>query len=220
MISKPRKFWLSSTRAIRNLWGRLRLRNRNVTIISNDCWGGRMCKFYKLPFHSPFVGLFIYGPDYVRLLETPEVLDEPLRFFPLEQSRYLDHLKSVNQLSHPVAYLGPENLEIHFLHFENEEVAREKWNRRVKRIDWNNAIVKFSERDVCDDDLIRRFDRLPYGEKVCFTTHPVEGAASAVALPDFKGDDRVSLCWNVSNLSWSFVRHANRLLKKNKNTAK
>ena len=55
MLSKNKKAWLSSTRAIRNLWGRIRLRNRNVSIISNDCWGGRMCKFYKLPFHSPFV---------------------------------------------------------------------------------------------------------------------------------------------------------------------
>lgn len=212
MLSKRKKAWLSSTRAFRNLWGRMRLRNRRVTIISNDCWGGRMCKFYKLPFHSPFVGLFVVGPDYVKLLENPEVLKNDLEFFPIEQSKWIDYLKSVGQTSHPVAHLTPE-IEIHFLHFPDEPTARSKWERRVRRIDWQNAIVKFSQRDICDDDLICRFDRLPYAEKVCFTTHPVEGAACAVPLPDFAGEDHVSLCWNVSNLSWSFVRHANALLR-------
>lgn len=213
MLSKRKKAWLSSTRALRNMWGRLRLRNRNVTIISNDCWGGRMCKFYKLPFHSPFVGLFVVGPDYVRLLENPSLLQNDLEFFPLEQSRWIDYLRSVGQTSHPVARLAPD-VEIHFLHFPDEATARSKWERRVKRIDWSNAIVKFSQRDVCDDDLIRRFDRLPFEHKVCFTTHPVEGAASAVYLPDYKDDPVVRLCWNVSNLHWSFVSHANRLRRK------
>lgn len=212
MLSKRKKAWLSSTRAIRNLWGRIRLRNRRVSIISNDCWGGRMCKFYRLPFHSPFVGLFIVGPDYVKLLENRHLLDLEPQFFPIGQSKWIDYLRSVNQTSHPVARLG-DDVEIHFLHYENEEVARQKWTRRVKRIDWNNALVKFNQRDVCDDDLIRRFDRLPFREKVCFTTHPVPGADCAVVLPEFAGDPCVRLCWNVSNLHWSFVRHANRLKK-------
>lgn len=213
MLSRRKKAWLSSTRAIRNLWGRLRLRNRNVSIISNDCWGGRMCKFYKLVFHSPFVGLFIVGPDYVRILEDPSVLNLPLNFFPIEESKWLEYLKSVSQTSHPVARLGDTDLEVHFLHYENEEVARQKWTRRVKRIDWNNALVKFSCRDICDDDLMRRFDRLPYKTKVCFSPHPVEGADSVVCLPEYEGSPRVSLCWNVSNLHWSFVRHANAIKK-------
>lgn len=213
MLSKRKKAWLSSTRAIRNLWGRLRLRNRAVSIISNDCWGGRMCKFYKLPFNSPFIGLFIVGPDYVRLLENPRVLENELEFFPIEQSRWIDYLKSVGQTSHPVARLAPD-IEIHFLHYEDEATARAKWNRRVKRIDWNNAIVKFNQRDVCDDDLIRPFDRLPFEHKVCFTTHPVPGARCAVMLPDYADDPCVRLCWNVSNLHWSFVRHANALLRR------
>lgn len=215
MISRKKKAWLSSTRAIRNLWGRLRLRNRSVSIISNDCWGGRMSKFYNLEFHSPFVGLFICGPDYVEILERRhEVLGLELKFFPIEQSKYIDYLKRVGQTGHPVAHLGDTDLEIHFLHYENEQIAREKWNRRVKRIDWNNAIVKFSDRDVCDDDLIRRFDRLPDPVKVCFTPRPVEGARCAVYLPDYAGEEHVSLCWNVSNLYWSFVGHANSLRRR------
>lgn len=213
MLSKRKKAWLSSTRAIRNLWGRMRLRNRRVSIISNDCWGGRMCKFYHLPFQSPFIGLFIVGPDYVKLLEDTSVLSRDLEFFPVTDSKWMDYLTAVNQTSHPVARLAGTDIEIHFLHYPDEATARAKWTRRVKRIDWNNAIVKFNQRDVCDDDLIRRFDRLPYRCKVCFTTHPVEGAASAIPLPDYASDPCVRLCWNVSNQHWSFVRHANSLLK-------
>lgn len=192
MLSKSKKAWLSSTRAIRNLWGRLRLRNRTITVISNDCWGGRMHKFYHLPFNSPFIGLFIPGPDYVRILETPQVLDMPLRFVPISQSRYWDHLQSVGQTSHPLGLLGPENLEIHFLHYENEQVARQKWERRVKRIDWDNAIVKCSDRDVFNEQVARRFDALPYPNKVCFTSRPYPGLKSVVYLPDYAGDGHVS----------------------------
>lgn len=212
MLSKNKKAWLSSTRAIRNLWGRLRLRNRAVTVISNDCWGGRMHKFYHLPFNTPFIGLFIPGPDYVRLLEDPRVLAEPLNFVPTWQSRYWEHLKKARQTSHPMALLGPEGLEIHFLHYENEDVARQKWDRRVKRIDWDNAIVKLSDRDVFDRGVAERFDALPYPVKVCFTSRPYPGLESVVYLPDYAGDGHVSYCWNVSNLHWSFVGHANGLL--------
>lgn len=214
MLNKRKKAWLSSTRAIRNWWGRLRLRNRRISIISNDCWGGRMCKFYNLEFNSPFIGLFIVGPDYVKLLENREWISRPLEFFDITESKWIDYLKSVNQTSHPAARLQGTDIEIHFLHYPDQATAQAKWSRRVKRIDWNNAIVKFNQRDVCDDDLIRRFDRLPYPVKVCFTTHPVEGAESAVPLPDYAGDPCVRLCWNVSNLSWSFVSHANALLRR------
>ena len=206
------KTYLTSTRAFRNAWGRLWLRNRSLSVISNDCWGGNMLKYHHLPFNTPFVGLLIMGPDYIRLLEDIALLEQPLRFIPQEKSRYQDQLRKEHRYGHPIALLGDSDIEIHFLHYPDEATARAKWERRVGRINWDNAIVKFSDRDICDEDLIRRFEALPYRLKVCFNPRPMPQYPSVCYLPEFRRDDHVAICWNVSNRHWSFVNHANSLL--------
>ena len=205
------KIYLTSTRAPRNLWGRLRLRNRTLTVISNDCWGGMMLKYHNLPFNTPFVGLFVYGPDYIEMLEHPETLKLPLTFIAKEQSRWYKELMTERKTDYPIGVLGDTGLEIHFLHYATAEEARQKWTRRVARINWDNAIVKFSDRYLCSEELVRRFDRLPYRTKVCFLPRALP-YASVCALPEFRGEERVSLCWYLSNWHWSFVKHANALL--------
>ena len=65
--------------------------------------------------------------------------------------------------------LGDTGIEIVFMHYHLEEEALEKWNRRMKRINWSNMIVKFSDTDCCTDELILEFDKMPFEHKVCFT---------------------------------------------------
>lgn len=61
------------------------LKNRDFTIISNNCWGGHVYRYFNLPYQSPTVGLFIVSKDYIKLLknfvfymETPITFIEPL----------------------------------------------------------------------------------------------------------------------------------------------
>lgn len=37
---------------------------------------------------------------------------------------------------------GKDSIEIFFLHFHSEQEAREKWERRVQRINWNRLLIK------------------------------------------------------------------------------
>lgn len=73
---------------------------------------------------------------------------------------------------YPIGLIA-NDIEIHFIHYKDEDEAYAKWSRRVKRINWDNLIVKFCDRDQCTEDLIRRFDKLPYSHKVCFTAKSI-----------------------------------------------
>ncbi len=46
------------------------LQDKNFVIISNNCWGGEIYSWFKRPYNSPFIGLFLNGPCYLKLLSN------------------------------------------------------------------------------------------------------------------------------------------------------
>ena len=57
-------------------------------------------------------------------------------------------------LIYPIGKLG-NDVEIHFLHYKSETEAQEKWNRRLKRMNFNNILFKFSDNDMSNLKLIK-----------------------------------------------------------------
>lgn len=154
------------------------LRNRSFSILSDNCWGGFMSRYLGLGYRSPFVGLFVFSPDYIRLLENLEAVYADLRFIRPRRSKYAASLAP--GAAYPIATVG-DDIELHFLHYASEAEAARKWRRRLGRLDPENLIVKFCDRDRCTPELIARFDRLPYRQKVCFTARPYPGLASSAS---------------------------------------
>ena len=208
MLSKRKKKYIKLTRRIRCWWYRMNLKNKTVTILSNNCWGTFMYKYCNLEFNSPFIGLFVFAPDYIKLLEEPSLIYSDLCFIERSRSKSLEFL---DDKEYPIGLIA-NDIEIHFIHYKDEDEAYAKWSRRVKRINWDNLIVKFCDRDQCTEDLIRRFDKLPYSHKVCFTAKEYPDIQSVCYLKEYKGDQFVDNCWLVSNSHWSFVKHANSIL--------
>ena len=50
-----------------------------------------------------------------------------------------------------------------------EQEAREKWERRIKRINWDKLLVKFNDQNGCTETEVNRFMGLPYKNKLFFT---------------------------------------------------
>lgn len=92
MLSKRKKKYIKLTRRIRCWWYRMNLKNKTVTILSNNCWGTFMYKYCNLEFNSPFIGLFVFAPDYIKLLEEPSLIYSDLCFIERSQSKYLEFL--------------------------------------------------------------------------------------------------------------------------------
>lgn len=173
------------TKKIKVINNNRKLLNKDFTIISDNCWGNFMYQEVNVKYNSPFIGLFIYAPDYIKLLQNLKYyIGQDLTF--IKHSKYEEFMPKKEIIgAYPLALLGGE-IEIHFLHYKNEQEVLEKWHRRVKRINWNNLYVKMSERPLCTKELIELFDALDYDKKVCFTKNEYLEYKSCVWLKEMK----------------------------------
>lgn len=154
---------------------RKKLNNTDFTIISNNCWGAHVYEYFALQKQSPTVGCYFFAEDYIKLLENFKYnINQKLCFISFNESKHKDELLSYGgkNLKAPIGVLN-NNIEIIFLHYPNQDLALEKWNRRVNRINYDNLIFKFSHQNSCLDNHIERFDKLSLnGKKICFTKIP------------------------------------------------
>lgn len=187
------------------------IKNKHVTIISNNCWGGFMYQSCCLPYYSPFIGVYLYAPEYISLLRNLRYnLAQPLHFIKHSQSKY----KDIVPVQYILGVLGDTGIEIVFMHYHLEEEALEKWNRRMKRINWSNMIVKFSDTDCCTDELILEFDKMPFEHKVCFTAKKQPSCKSVIAMKEYNGKPFVLYEWAYSYRYYDFVKEANKISKR------
>lgn len=149
---------------IRNKYYRKMLKNRNFTIISNNCWGGFIYQIFKLPYSTPTIGLFLFAEDYVEFCRNIKYyLSKQIIFIEKDKSKYNNYILK----NYPIGKI--DNIEIHFMHYKSKEEAIEKWEKRKKRINWDNIIFKFSQKDLCSRNDIIDFMNLEYKNKICFT---------------------------------------------------
>lgn len=163
------KFFRSKTNPYLGKFRRKALNDTGFSIISNNCWAGIVYQYYDLPYLSPTVGLYFFADEYVRFVsDLRHYCGYELSFIKAKDSRYRDFLKERGQENIPIGLL--DDVEIVFLHYSSPEEAREKWDRRVKRINWDHLIIKFSQQNLATVDHLRAVDRLPYKDKIIFTS--------------------------------------------------
>ena len=140
------------------------IKNKDFSIISNNCWAGRVYQYLDMPYLSPTTGLYFYAPDYIKFVsDLRRYLDTPLQFIEPEDSKYYEEIKRRNQTDKPIGIL--DDVEIVFLHYKTREEALEKWNRRKSRVNFDNIIIKFSRMDLCTEKEITEFDSLSFENK-------------------------------------------------------
>lgn len=107
--------------------------------------------------------------DYLKFIENLDYyLKRELEFIALDKSKHYEEWKKDPDMRNvPIGVL--DDVEIAFLHYRDPDMAKEKWNRRVQRVNNSNLIFKFSYMNKCNDDDVTRFVkmRLP-GKKICF----------------------------------------------------
>lgn len=162
----------------------------HFTIISNNCWGGHVYRYFCLPYESPTVGLYFYTDEYIKfLLHLQEYLKMDLKFIPTNQSKHFDELVKRNETNRIIGVLG--DVEIVFLHYKTETEALEKWKRRCARIQWDHLIVKMTEQNKCSLKALQTFDNLPFKQKMVFTSNDYN-LRSQVIFGDYLGEKEVS----------------------------
>ena len=141
------------------------------SIVSNNCWGAHVYRALRIPYLTPFVGLFIPPKSYIHLLKKfPECIHSDLVFTRGSNLRLLNAWRERERLTYPIGLLGHE-VEIHFLHYGSTDEARSKWQRRCAQVivDPTRIFFKFDDRDGASLEDIEAFDRISVRNKVCFT---------------------------------------------------
>jgi uncharacterized protein (DUF1919 family) len=168
---------------------------KDFTIISANCWGGSVYEDLKLSYQTPTIGLFFYAPCFMELLkDLKTTISLPLTF--VETSNYEDANVFRNEnFKYPIGKLG-NTIEIQFLHYKTEAEAKDKWERRKQRINWDKLFIACTDRDGMTKELMKAFDDLPYENKVLFTGQPYTTIKSAQYLKAFKKDKVVGDLYN------------------------
>lgn len=169
---------------------RKRLKYDDFTIISNNCWGGCCYEFFGMPKLSPTVGAYFFAEDYVKLCANlRKYLSLDLKFIPPESSRHVESIKKQNNSNAIIGKL--DDVEIVFLHYPNADVILEKWNRRVKRINWDRVILKFSYQNECSDALVEEFLRIPDYPKFVLVGEPITQDRDEIVFQRSNGKETV-----------------------------
>ena len=117
-------------------------------------------------------------------------MEQPLEFISYQDSKWKNELIDRQQTDIPLGKLG--DIEIVFLHYKTEEEAREKWERRAARINYDNLIFKFSQMNLCSEKELRKFDKLAADKKIVFVPRKCSNIKSAIFFRSSKGESQIS----------------------------
>ena len=160
------------------------------SILASNCIGTMICHDMKLPWNSPTVNLKMDMNDFVKFCGNMDwYLKQELRPVPDPQAPY------------PVGMLG--DIRIDFVHYLNFEDAAGQWDRRKKRIDREQLFIMGCEKDGCTYETLRRFDRLPWENKVILTRKPYPEFRSAFPVRGFEDCDELG---TVTNFRPQFLK--------------
>ena len=80
------------------------------------------------------------------------------------------------------------------MHYHSEQEAKEKWEARSQRLDFDNLFIMMTDKDSgkgAKYEDLKAFDNLPYQNKVVFTHKPYPEFKSAFYIKGFENKNEV-----------------------------
>lgn len=157
-----------------------RLKNHGMTVISANCVGAFVLHDLGEPFNSPFVNLYLSPKNFIRYLQN-------IDFYQQQSLEFISPEKN-----YPIGKLA--DIEIHFMHYRDEQEAREKWKTRSARINPDNLFIIMTDKNgtqgITYENLVA-FDQLPFKNKVVFTHKPYPELRTAFYIKGFEQHNQV-----------------------------
>ena len=148
------------------------------TLITNNCWGGVIYNNYGMEFKSPTINLQILPeefPDFCENLEwyMSKELTECKRLNMWHRKHLINMFQEIPKC--PLGRIG--DILVVFQHYESFEEAKEKWDERKKRVDYDSIGYLFHVKDERYSEYAREFINLKLPNSVCITEDfSLEGA--------------------------------------------
>ncbi len=118
----------------------VRIKESDLTIIADNCFGGYLYNFLSLQFTSPFINMYFSSSDMLKLMNNPRsYLSMPIIF---------SHMQDDGNLgSFPVCKLG--DLTLYMNHYKDFEDAKRHWDKRVQRVNYDRIVYVLHFNENC-----------------------------------------------------------------------
>lgn len=183
----------------------------NVSIFSMNCFGGHIYQDLHWKYTSPTAGLFFFADDFCSVLEDISILKRQILF--KSESKWDLANQKMKSRSHiyPIGYFQGTDIEIHFLHYHTELEALSKWNKRMKRFNFERFIAIGFQQNMCNSDTIKRFASLDIPNKCLFSNDKLE-LPSVIYIKEFRDKQESPDPYKYVNI---YCRYLARYLKNN-----
>ena len=159
--------------------------DKDVSIISSNCFAGRVMQDLGIEYNSPTLGLWMMPDDFPKFCANIQHYANTEIYLAKYSKNELGNYKMTHaKHPYPVGLLD-EKLEIHFLHYHSIDEAISKWKRRASRINFKKIFMIASEQNGCTEDDIKAFDAIPHKNKIIFCSKPYP-YKSVVYIPEFE----------------------------------
>lgn len=145
----------------RTLHDSLSKSKKRIIILSSDCTGGRIMRDFELPEYTPTINNWYSGSDFLKICSNPD--------YYFSQEVVFAYMDENNQ---PVGKI--DDVEIHFGHSSGFDESLKKWQigcksyfRAKKKGDYEICVI-MNDRNLFTNDMLNKFDELPYSHKVLF----------------------------------------------------
>lgn len=158
----------------------------DTSIISSNCFAGRIMQDLDMQYNSPTLGLYFFADDYMEFLSNLKYYLTEAKLDFLEQSRYPLANERREKWIHwyPIGILGGK-VEIQFLHYHTEREAANKWYRKSRRVNFDKLFVIGMEQNLTTVEHIKQFDALPFKNKIFFSSKNLRELNSNCCIEDF-----------------------------------
>lgn len=145
---------------------RRKLTNDSFSIICSNCIGGTIYHRLGKQFLSPNINLFIPERQFIDYCLN-------LKYYLAQDPQRVE-----SDLPYPLGKLcgnGKDlpDIEIHFNHDHDFDTAREKWNERKQRINWDNLYLICYNLDGVTVDQLKQLEAFPCRNRVVLTKEPL-----------------------------------------------
>ena len=182
-------------RKIRNQKLRERLLNENPTIIGDNCNVGVMYHDLGLQFTSPTINLYIFPDDYIKFLTR-------LKYYTTHDVVQVFE----DGIDYPIGLI--DDIKVYFMHYSSFEDAKNKWEDRCKRMDFDNLFITMTKRSFrCTEEHIEAFDKLPYRNKVIFVNKPHPNIKSSFYIKGFEKKDGCGILLDYEHPKYKAKRY-------------
>lgn len=112
-------------------------------------------------FNSPTVNLWMSHSDCIKLISN-------LKYYLSLELKFIE-----TEYDYPVAELG--DITLYFNHYESKVEAKEKWNTRKERVNYDMLYLIITAGDDLNDEQMEQIEKLNIRNKVVFVKYKREG---------------------------------------------